>query len=53
MQSNTRSFQRARFEVWIIWKFGFELDFSLNMIIALHHHQQPHPVNTIIKQTQG
>ena len=28
MHSNTRSFQRARFEVWIVWKFGFELYFS-------------------------
>ena len=28
MHSNARSFQRARFEVWIVWKFGFELDFS-------------------------
>ena len=28
MHSNTRSFQRARFEVWIVWKFGFELYFT-------------------------
>ena len=30
MHSNTRSFQRARFEVWIVWKLGFELYFSIH-----------------------
>ena len=28
MRSKTRSFQRTRFEVWIVWKFGFELYFN-------------------------
>ena len=32
MHSNTRSFQRARFEVWIVWKFGFEIHFSGNHV---------------------
>ena len=36
MHSNTRSFQRARFEVWIVWKFGFELDFSGHTYVWTH-----------------
>ena len=28
MHSNTRLFQRARFEVWIVWKFVFEIHFN-------------------------
>ena len=32
MQSNTRLFQGARFEVWIVWKFGFEIHFNYNTI---------------------
>ena len=35
MHSNTRSFQRARFEVWIVWKFGFELYFNEHAHIVI------------------
>ena len=35
MQSNNRSFQRARFEVWIVWKFGFEIHFTLHKVFSV------------------
>ena len=38
MHLNTRLFQRARFEVWIVWTFGFEIHFIESTISTVMKH---------------